>query len=176
MNRIIFILALLLGSFNLSLSAQGEIQWMSWEQAMEKMEQKPRKMLVNVYTEWCNWCKRMDETTLQQSQIVNYINANYYPVKFDAERKKEITYQNKTYKYVKSGRRGYHELAADILRGRLSFPSIAFLDEDRNVIQSVSGYKTPRQFELIITYFAKDHYKNTPWSTYQASYTPITDR
>jgi len=175
MNRITAIIILFL-SFAVSVSAQSEIEWLSWEEAIEKMEEQPRKILVNVYTEWCNWCKRMDETTLQQPQIVNYVNTNYYPVKFDAERKDDITFQGKTYKFVKSGRRGYHELAAKILRGRLSFPSIAFLDEEKNVIQSVSGYKTARQFELIITYFAKDHYKKTPWSTYQASYDPITDR
>lgn len=137
---------------------------------MVKMEQKPRKVLVNVYTQWCNWCRRMDEKTLEHPQIARYINEHFYAVKFDAEQRQELTYQGQVYKYSKGGTRGYHELAALLLRGRLSYPSVVFLDEDQEIIQSIVGYKTPSQFETIATYFGDDQYMHTPWSSYQRTY------
>lgn len=132
-----------------------------------------KKLLLNVYTDWCGWCKRMEKGTFEEPNIARYINENFYPVKFDAEQKEDLEYKGKTYKYVKNGQRGYHELAAELLKGRLSFPTVVFLDEGMEVIQSIVGYKTPGQFERIATYFAQNHYKKTPWSIYQSSYKPL---
>lgn len=159
-----------------TLSFQGDttqINWMTWEEAMSLSESEPRKILLDVYTEWCYWCKRMDESTFQDSSIATYINENFYPVKFDAEQKQDIEYQGRVYKYIKSGKKGFHELAAVLLNGRLSFPTLVFLDQNHEVIQSIVGYKTPGQFEQIATYFADDHFKKTPWSTYKKNYKPI---
>jgi len=154
-----------------------QINWVNWEKAMELSRDQKRKILIDIYTDWCKWCKYMESTTFQQPEIVRYINNNFYPVRFDAEQKKELIYQEKTFKYVRNGQMGYHELAAEWLRGRLSFPALVFLDEDLNIIQSFTGYKTAIQLEQIASYFASDHYKKTPWSTYQKMYKSIlTDR
>ncbi len=149
------------------------IKWLSWEEAMALSGKEKKKILLNVYTDWCGWCKRMDKATFQEPNIARYINDNFYPVKFDAEQRDELEYKGKTYKYVKNSQRGYHELAAELLKGRLSFPTVVFLDEDLNVIQSIVGFKTPQQFERIATYFAGGHYLKTPWSTYQKAYRPV---
>ena len=173
------IIALFLMSFYLFssgvLNAQEtpeEIQWLSWEEAIEKSEIEPRKIIMEVYTEWCIWCKRMDEKTLQNDSIIKYINENYYAVRFDAEHKDEIEFNGKMYKFVKSGRNGYHELAAELLRGRLTFPTVVFMEEDAEVIQSLAGYKSPMQFMQMITYFGENRHRNTPWSTYKKSFAP----
>ena len=44
------------------------------------------------YTSWCGWCKRMDGSTFSDPTIVNYMNAKYYCVKFDAETKDTIVF------------------------------------------------------------------------------------
>lgn len=150
-----------------------QIKWMSWKEAVEKRSVEEKKILLDVYTEWCYWCKRMDESTFGQPDIARYINENFHAVKFDAETKEDMEYKSKIYKYMRSGKRGYHELAVEFLKGRLSFPTLVFLDENLNVIQSIVGYKDPAQFEQIITYFATNNYKRTPWSTYKTNYKPI---
>jgi thioredoxin-related protein len=146
------------------------VKWMSWEEALQKSQIEKRKILLDVYTEGCRWCKYMETTTFQQPQIAAYLNDNFYPVKFDAERREELVYLDKTYKYVKQGSVSYHELAAELLRGRLQLPALVFMDENLRVIQSFVGYKTPQQLEKIATYFATDHYKRTPWSTFQKNF------
>ena len=137
-------------------------------QIMQK--RKARKVLIDVYTDWCGWCKRMDKNTFQKADIASYINNNYYAVKFDAEFKDDIIFNGLKYSYVKSGRKGHHELAELILKGRLSFPTVVFLDEGLKVIQPIPGYQDSRSMELIVTYFARDYYKDTPWKKYTTMY------
>ncbi len=147
-----------------------KVDWISWEEAIEKTKTAKKKILLEVYTQRCTWCKRMDEQTFSKTELAAYINANFYPVKFDAQFKEDIVYQNKTYRYVKNGMMGYHELAAEILGGRMSYPTIVFLDEELNVIQAIVGFKSAAQFEVITSYFATDSYMKTPWSLYQKRY------
>ena len=151
-----------------------KINWLTWEEAVEHSKTQKKKLLVDVYTEWCGWCKRMDAATFQQPQIAKYVNEHFYAIKFDAEQKEDIVFNGRTFKFIKNGRRGYHELAAEITRGRLSFPTIVFLDENLNVIQPVPGYKDPDQFEQIITYFGRNEHTKTPWETYQKGYHPLS--
>lgn len=154
-------------------AAEAAINWLSWEEAMALSQKEKKKILFSVYTDWCGWCKRMDSATFEEPNIAAYLNQHFYAVKFDAEQRQELEYKGKSYKYIKTGKRNYHELAAELLRGQMSFPSVVFLDENQEVIQSIVGYKTPQQFEKIATYFAEDYYKNTPWSSYEKSYKPI---
>ncbi len=168
-----FVSTLFLTNVNAQEKSTQKINWMTWEEAVKAQGEEPKKLLINVYTGWCRWCKRMDETTFQQPQIAEYLNQYFYPVKFDAEQKGSLEYKGDVFKYVKSGNKGYHELAAQLLRGRLSFPSIVFIDEDMEVIQALPGFKSPEEFEQIITYFAQDYYKSTPWTSYLKSYKPI---
>lgn len=152
--------------------AGAQINWLSWEDAQVKNQAEPRKFIIDVYTKWCGWCKKMDKATFQQADIYSYINKHYYAVKFDAETKTDIHFKNKAYKYVKQGNSGYHELAAEITFGKLSYPTLVFLDEQLNVIQPIPGYKDPTSLDKIMKYFAEDYYKTTPWKKYETMCTP----
>ncbi|MCB0621206.1 MAG: DUF255 domain-containing protein [Saprospiraceae bacterium] len=174
---------LLLGSFSLdptpvpvtspTPAPETDIHWLTWEQATEKMKTEKRKFIVDIYTDWCGWCKRMDAATFQQPYIAKYVNEHYYAIKFNAEQKQEIQYKGKNFKFVNNGQRGYHELVAEITNGRFGYPTVVFLDENMNVIQAINGYKGPDDFEMIMTYFAQDYHKKVPWDKYQRSYQPL---
>lgn len=147
-----------------------EINWLTWEEAQAKNSKEPRKLIVDVYTNWCGWCKKMDKATFEEPEISKYINQNYYPVKFDAETKEDITFNNRVFKYVRSGTSGYNELAVEITFGKLTYPTIVFLDENLNVIQPIPGYKDPMSLDKIMKYFAEDYYKTMPWKKYEEMY------
>ncbi|MEO1262927.1 MAG: DUF255 domain-containing protein [Bacteroidota bacterium] len=151
----------------------GQIEWLSWEEAQLKMQVEKKKLFVDIYTDWCTWCKKMDTNTFRQPHIVKYLNEHYYAIRFDAEYKEDIDFMGKTYQFTKNGNRGYHELAAEITRGRLTFPTIVFMDESQSLIQSVPGYRAPEEFEQIITYFARNEHTKTPWETYLKGYEPL---
>ena len=40
---------------------------------------------MDVYTNWCGPCKLLDKNTFGNKDVADYINANYYAVKFNGE-------------------------------------------------------------------------------------------
>jgi len=139
-------------------AAEEEITWYTWEQAIELNQTEPRKLFIDLYTDWCGWCKRMDATTFKDPQVVAHINANYYPVKFDAEQKEDIQYDNRTFKFVEAGRRGIHELAYALLDGQLSYPSYVFLNEKQERLYVSKGFKQVDQLVKELNYFTEEKY------------------
>lgn len=149
----------------------GGIEWISIYELENAMANEPRKVVIDVYTDWCGWCKRMDATTFKNEVIADYVNEKYYAVKLDAEQKDSISFRDHTFKFVKQGKRGYHELAAALLQGKMSYPSIVYLDEELNMIQPVPGYQDAAQFEKVIKYFGGNHYKNKKFEDFQKEFT-----
>ena len=165
------ILLVIVATFStLYVFGQGSVKWVNWEEAIELNKTAPRKVVVDVYTDWCGWCKKMDKATFQDEEIADYLNENFYAIRFNAETREDISLGDQVYKYVKKDGKGYHELAAKITYGRLSYPTIVFLDEELEVIQPIAGFKDPEKFTMIITYFAEDHHKTTPWKKYCMKY------
>ena len=164
MRTILFAFLLI---FSSSLAAQ-EVNWLTWDEAyaLSQTDENPKKVFVDVYTDWCGWCKKMDKDTFQNPEVAAYMNANFYMVKFDAEGKEDITYDGKTFKFVPSGRRGYHELAAALMQGKLSYPTVVFLDENFAMLSPVPGYQKPKPFLNIAEYFGDNIYKEKDWKTY----------
>ncbi len=158
------------GSLDAVQAQSASIKWVTWEQAVELQKKEKRKIFIDVYTDWCGWCKRMDKTTFSDPVVINYINKNFYAVKFNAERKEDIMFKGKKYKFVANGKRGYHELAAWMLRGRMGYPTVVFLDENANIIQPIPGFLPPEKFEPIMTYFGENQHKKVPWEIYQKRY------
>jgi thioredoxin-related protein len=145
-----------------------DIKWISWDEAVQlsQTDAKPKKIFIDVYTDWCGWCKKMDKDTFQHPEVSKYMQDNFYMVKLDAEGKDPIEYQGKTFKFVPSGRNGYHELAAALLQGKMSYPTVVFLDENRNMLSPVPGYQKVEPFMQIARYFGENIYKDKDWQTY----------
>lgn len=147
-------------------TAEAPIEWMTWEQAIKASEKNPKKIFVDVYTDWCGWCKRMDKSTFTDPKVASYINKHFYAVKFDAEQKEEIVYKGKTLKYMAAGRRGVHELAYALLDGRLGYPAFVYLDENQDRITISPGYKTPEVIITELEFIAGEHYKTTSYEDF----------
>ncbi len=155
---------------SLNSTEKGTVNWMTLEQAMERCKTEKRKIFVDMYTDWCGWCKHMDSTTFVNPIIARYLNEHYYPVKFNAEQEQDIVFKDKTYHFKKNGTRGYHELAAFWLNNRLSFPTVVFLDENQQLIQPVPGYQDATKLDAILNYFGSDSHKKTPWESYEKNF------
>lgn len=131
-----------------------KIAWISFEEAFEKNKTNPKPWIIDIYTEWCGWCKRLDQTTFSDSAVVADVTANYYAVKLDAEQKENIVLDDATYSFVESGKRGYNELAAALMNGQMSYPTIVFLNDKLQNLQPVKGYKSAEDFHPMIAFFA----------------------
>lgn len=150
--------------------AQEKINWMSIEEAEAAAKEHPKKIVIDVYTDWCGWCKKMDKDTFQNEKIAKYVNENYYAVKLNAEQKDSIVFTGHTFKFVPQGKRGYHELAAALLNGKMSYPHMVYLDEEFKMIQPIPGYMAPAQFEEVIKFIGSESYKKTPFDEYKKTF------
>ncbi|MEM1002907.1 MAG: DUF255 domain-containing protein, partial [Bacteroidota bacterium] len=74
-----------------------EIKWVTIEKALELQKQVPKKIIMDMYTKWCGPCKMLDRNTFKNPDVIEYINANYYAVKFNAEGNDEIVFKDKTF-------------------------------------------------------------------------------
>lgn len=148
------------------------IKWYSFEEAIKLNKEYPKKKIfVDVYTDWCGWCKRMDATTFSQPDIIEYMNANFYAVKLDAERKDSLIIDDKLFINPNpTGNRSTHQIAEMLLNGRMSYPSYVFLDEMSRPITVVPGFVEASAFEPILHYFAENEYFKKSWEAYQKDF------
>jgi thioredoxin-related protein len=161
MKKLLSLLIIVI-SLSTSIFAQGEkINWLTVEEVEVLQKQEPRKVLMDVYTTWCGPCKMMMKNTFTNKNVIDYVNANFYAVKFDAESGKDVNFKGNTYtnpSFVpgQKGRKGQHQFAQAL--GVNSYPTIIYMDEEMNVIAPIKGYQTPDKIELYLKLFAEDLY------------------
>ncbi|MDA7501734.1 thioredoxin family protein [Chitinophagales bacterium] len=148
----------------------GKVSWLTIDQLEQVAKTDKKKVMVDLYTSWCGWCKKMDKSTFQHGQISQYLNENFHAVKMDAEMKDNISFLGEDHAFKAAGRRGYNELAFKFAAGRMSYPTIAFLDEDLKRINSFPGFKQPHQFDPLLKFIAENHYESTDFRSFSSSY------
>jgi len=177
MKKIILSLAILAYSFSGIAQEKGEINWISIEEAVAAQEKEPRKIMMDMYTTWCGPCKMLDKNTFQNKDVADYVNENFYAVKFNAEGGESVTFKHKEYgnpgfKASKKGRNTQHQFA-QYLRVQ-AYPTIIFLDENADLLAPVKGYHAPNQLEMFLKLFANDEHKEVTtkeeWEAYQKEF------
>jgi len=144
-----------------------KINWVSWEEGIEMNKKEQKKIFIDLYTDWCGWCKKMDKSTFVDPEVVKYMNENFIAIKFNAEQKEVITFNEKEFKFINAGRRGVHELAYSLLDGRLGYPAFVMLDEANARILLSPGYKTPAQMMKELTFAAEEKYKTMSFTEFE---------
>lgn len=145
-----------------TLSAQ-KINWMTMNEAVAAQAKNPKKIFVDMYTNWCGPCKLLDRNTFSNKDVITYINSNFYAVKFNAEGNETVkdnkrTYTNPGYDPTKANRRNSSHQFATYM-GVRAYPTVLFIDEKGGLINRVKGYKTPQQMEFYLKFFGTDLWK-----------------
>jgi len=175
MKKIFLFLLIVLAAHNSFAQAQSSynkaVKWYTIQEAEKLMKESPRPLFIDTYTDWCGWCKRMDQDTFTNSVIAEILNTKFYPVKFNAEGKDKVIFLGQT--FVNDGKAGRtHQLAVALLYGQLSYPTVVFLtqDDDKLGVTPVPGYRPPKEMEPLLSFFADKAYKSKTWEEYHTSF------
>lgn len=126
------------------------IEWLRLEEAYALNQQEPRKIFVDVYTDWCGWCKKMDKATFADEKVAAYVNENYYAVKLNAESDREFQ--------MAGEKMTERQVAAQL--GVRSYPTIVLIHEDFQRFQPAPGYRPANDFLEILKKFKEINIQN----------------
>ena len=157
--------------FSIPSYSQDKINWMSFEEAIALNDEDPRHFFIDVYTDWCGWCKKMDASTFVDPVIVKLMNEHFYAVKLDAEQKDTIMFRGQAFVNPDpDGRRSTHQMAAALLKGKLSYPSFTFLNSETEWLTVVAGFRKAPDMEQVLTYFGEGIYEDKTWEQFMATF------
>ncbi|MTI29742.1 thioredoxin family protein [Xanthovirga aplysinae] len=120
-----------------------EINWISLEKAQILTKENPKTVFIDVYTDWCGWCKVMDKMTFKDQKVIKYVNKHYYAVKLNAESMEEVVFNG-----VKISKA---ELAKAL--GVTSYPTIVLINEKFDMVAPAPGYRKAKEFKELLEKF-----------------------
>ena len=164
------VLPVILLSVSVLTSGQNKpVKWYTIQEAEKLAKVNPRPLVIDTYTSWCGWCKKLDQETFSNPVIAEILNTKFYPVKFDAEGREPVTFLGMN--FVNDGKAGRaHQLAVALLRGQLSYPNLVFFNEKLQLLTNVPGYMDARQMEVILSFFAEKAYEKINFQDYEKNF------
>lgn len=165
----IYLLCIILMGKGTSAQDKGNaVQWAPAEELAKyafKLSDKP--ILLDVYTDWCHYCKLMDATTWRHNELAAYVNEYFYPVKLNAETKDSLRWNGKVFAYVP--RYKVHMLAAELLKGNMVYPSTVIIAPNGD-IQVLRGALKAAELQLALTYYGSGNYRHQDFEQYMRSF------
>jgi thioredoxin-related protein len=145
-----------------------KIEWLTIEQVNAKMKAEPKPVIIDLYTDWCYWCKVMDKKTYKNAKVIKYINEHFYAVKLNAETRDQVKWNNKIYNYNLSNK--VNDFALYVTQGQLAFPNTVIFPVSEKIPAAVPGFMEPREIEVILKYFGDGIYKKQNFNHYSAKF------
>jgi len=143
-KRILFVaVASISFAFTTGDSSQKAFEWNTWNEGFPKATAEQKIALIDVYTDWCGWCKRMDATTYRDSNIVQKINENFVPIKFNPEKKGKYIVGPDTF----NGRQLEMALSQN---QRSGYPTTFFYIPSKNAMVQRPGYMDAAAFGKLL--------------------------
>ena len=130
------------------------IHWVSIDEAAQAARKDGKRIYIDFYTDWCGFCKKMDESTYRDTALIRYINEHYHAVKLDAE---AATISANGKDYHLSGQ--FNQFAVNTLNSDMAFPTTVILEPSLAGTFKQAGYMDALTVRAIISYFGEKMYE-----------------
>jgi thioredoxin-related protein len=144
-------------------SKPGPIAWKSFNEGVALAQSSNKKILVDAYTDWCSWCKKMDAEVYTNTEVVKILNKHFVAVKLNAESNNPVSFGGNTYTEAEFA----HQL------GVTGYPTTLFFDKDSNPITDFAGYAVSDRFARVLDFIGRDYYKTTSFQEYMKTNPPL---
>jgi thioredoxin-related protein len=106
------------------------IEWKSFDKGLKDAASQQKYSFVDVYTDWCGYCKLLEKNTLTHKAVLAELTKNFVAIKLNAESEEEVSWKGR--KLTK------RDLAAQW--GVEGFPTMLFLNSKGEIIGSFPSY------------------------------------
>ena len=135
----------------------GPVAWRGWNEGLAAAAGGPKPVIVDVYTDWCGWCKRMDRDVYARSDVSEYLNQHFVMVRLNAESAERVSYAGRS-------------LTARALSGGFEvtgYPTTIFLKPDGTHLVNVPGYIPADKFLKLVRFVGDGHMdRGESWEAY----------
>ena len=137
----------------LSLCSYAQLPQISFYQLDSLQKTESRNVVVLIHTDWCKYCRAMEETTFKNPAVVKILSSKFYFVTLNAEEKHDIFFNGHTFKFKPTGSGiGVHELAEQLgtVKGDMVFPTLCFLNSKNEIFYQNRDYINARDLKAIL--------------------------
>ena len=145
-----------------------KINWLSIDEVNIQLKIKPKPVLIDLYTNWCYWCKVMDRKTYNNSKVISYINEHFYAVKLNAETRDTVIWNKKKYFYNLQNK--LNDFTLYVTEVQPGFPTTVIFPEEKQGPASIPGFMEPKEIEVILKYFGEEKYKTQNFKEFSANF------
>ena len=134
-------------------SGFAQLKTLTFEEAERIALQNPKPIVVFIHTNWCNYCKMMENSTFKNKEVIHLLNEGFYFISFDAESKKPINFNDQIFIHKPTGpNSGIHELATALatIDNQLSYPTIVILDDEKRILFQKQSYLSAKELQSIL--------------------------
>ncbi len=140
-------------------SGQDHAFWVSLEAAQTKALDEGKYILLDVYTEWCGFCRRMNRETYADKRVQEALDKYFYPVRIDAESPRVVSFKGESYSMV--------DLAQAF--GVQSYPTTIFLSPDGEAVALQPGFIEAERFHKMLSFVGSESYRTQSFQQYSES-------
>ncbi len=137
-------------------SSNNKLAWLTFNAGMDRSAKENKKILVDVYTDWCSWCKKMDKEVYTDSKVIALLRDKFVVVKLNAESSNKLSYNGKEFTEQEFAR----ALGID------GYPTTVFFQPDSKPITRIPGYMEAKAFANVLNYIGDDHYKTISYQDF----------
>ena len=134
-----------------------DLNWRSFEDAHKIAQTENKIILIDFYTDWCGWCKKMDNETYSNEKIIDLLNEDFVTVKINPEKQGSIELGGQTMTW--------EQFAADV--GVTGYPATAFFTPDFKLIDLIPGYYDPKNMEMVLKFMSDAIYEKISFQDYR---------
>jgi thioredoxin-related protein len=154
------------------------IKWVELDAGLDAAQASGKHIMIDVYTDWCGYCKKLDAETYSQAGVRQILAESYVSVKLKGDSGKRLKVQFQPleangkvllqFVATDSAAASEQGISRQALKVR-GFPTIAFLSSDGKLITKYDGYLNAEQFTHMINFIKDDLYEVMTFSDYLKS-------
>ena len=139
------------------------VKWETLHDATENSKKDGKLLFLDVYTDWCGWCKKMDKSTYRDTALIRLLNTQFHPVRLDAEAE---TLKADGIEYSTKGQQ-FNEFSVTIMNGQMAFPTTVILNPNLSGVYKQAGYVDGITMRGIASFFGQKLYlQKVDFNTY----------